>query len=122
MKKVLCLCWFLSCFAFAANAGVSFLPAGSSSVGVSKKTQTITSDQKCKNENYRKTCSGKQIGVDPCPHNNKYYKYCLKINRIVQNKKKCFFVEILLIENNPYFTFIIKNICQANKNLITLKL
>ena len=76
MKKVLCLCWFLSCFAFAANAGVSFLPAGSSSVGVSKKTQTITSDQKCKNENYRKTCSGKQIGVDPCPHNNKYYKSC----------------------------------------------
>ena len=81
MKKFVCVCLFMSCFAFVTNAGVTFLAGTESSVGGSsksnKKATIIASDKKCINEGYRLTSCAKGLkGVDVCPYKKGYYKSC----------------------------------------------
>ncbi len=76
IKIIVLLGVLLSFSAITANAGVTFLPSASGSVGTGKKKTSLSTDQKCKNAGYRLTCSSSQRGVDSCPYNKNYYKSC----------------------------------------------
>lgn len=77
MKKLVLLCLLFSCFVFTANAGVTFLPNASGSVGSSRKNTDLSTDQKCKNAGYKQHgCETSKKGVDACPYNKSYFKTC----------------------------------------------
>lgn len=61
----------------AVNAGVTFLPAASSSVGSTGHSSAQSSDQKCISAGYSRTsCAKGQILSEQCPYNSSYYKRC----------------------------------------------
>ena len=77
MKKSLYL--FIAIFGISssAQAGVTFLPQASASVGNYSNRSTVSSDQKCKNEGYSySSCANNTYGVEACPHNSSYFRYC----------------------------------------------
>ncbi len=65
------------CFVASAHAGVTFLPAASGGIGGSSgSSHAVSTAQRCINEGYRSSCSGRQRGVDKCPYNSSYYRSC----------------------------------------------
>ena len=77
MRKFIFTVLIVSCVAFTANAGVTFLPNASGNVGTNSKGHQLSNDQKCKNAGYRQSkCPSSQNGVSQCPYDSSYYKYC----------------------------------------------
>lgn len=84
MKKIKLyfLIAFLSCgICGVANAGVTFLPSMSSSVGGggynNNNNNTQTPEVRCRNEGYRVTsCARGLVLRGACPYSRSYYKNC----------------------------------------------
>lgn len=75
MKKLFLLAFVLSIFAFSVDAKVSFLAGHASTPGRKVKSQSLSNEAFCKQNNYVKCAANKYPSGSRC-RNTDYYQYC----------------------------------------------